>query len=200
MNKSTRREGKLDRRAVVGRLVAARTDLVVVASLGSPTYDLAAAGDHARNFYLWGAMGGAAMIGLGLALAQPKVPVAVLLGDGEALMGMGAFATIAQQRPNNLTVVVLDNGLYGETGSQASHTAAGTDLAAVAAACGIADTRTVVTMRDVEALAERVNMVGSGPAAAVVRIDGEEKPRVLPSRDGVWLKARLRAAFGLASM
>lgn len=192
--------GKLDRRAVVARLVRDRRDLVVVASLGSPTYDLAAAGDHDRNFYLWGAMGGAAMVGLGLALARPEVPVAVLAGDGEALMGMGGLATIALQRPANLSVVILDNGLYGETGGQPSHTGGGVDLAAVAAACGITDARVVETMDAVAALAERIGTVGSAPTIAVVRIDGEEQPRCLPSRDGVALKARLRGAFGLPSM
>lgn len=192
--------GKLDRRAVVTRLVRDRRDLVVVSSLGSPTYDLAAAGEHDRNFYLWGAMGGAAMVGLGLALARPEVPVVVLAGDGEALMGMGGFATIAVQRPANLSLVILDNGLYGETGGQESHTGAGVDLAGVAAACGIADCRVVTTEAEVAVLADRIGAVGAGPAVAVVRIDGEDKPRCLPSRDGVALKARLRGAFGLASM
>lgn len=192
--------GRLDRRAVVARLVRDRRELVVVASLGSPTYDLAAAGDHDRNFYLWGAMGGAAMVGLGLALARPEVPVAVLAGDGEALMGMGGLATIALQRPANLSLVILDNGLYGETGGQPSHTGAGVDLAGVAAACGIADCRFVETEAAVAALAERIGTVGAGPTVAVVRIDGEEQPRCLPSRDGTALKARLRGAFGLPSM
>lgn len=192
--------GKLDRRAVVARLVRDRDDLVVVASLGSPTYDLAAAGDNDRNFYLWGAMGGAAMVGLGLALARPQVPVAVIAGDGEALMGMGALATIAVQRPGNLSVVILDNGLYGETGGQPSHTGAGVDLAGVAAACGIVDCRIVETACEVAALADRIGVVGAGPTVAVVRIGGEEQPRCLPSRDGVALKARLRGAFGLESM
>src|ERR1700678_2826549 len=98
----------LDRRTAVKALLAGRGDLLVVCGLGSPTWDVAAAGDDARNFYLWGAMGGA------------------------ALMGMGALATIAVQRPPNLAIVVLDNGAFGETGMQESHTARTTDLAAVA--------------------------------------------------------------------
>ncbi len=191
---------KLDRREVVKRLVRDRRDLLVVTSLGSPTYDLAAAGDHDRNFYLWGAMGGAVALGLGLALAQPNVPVLVLVGDGEALMGMGAFATVALQRPLNLSVVVLDNGLYGETGSQRSHTASGTDLARVAAACAIAETVVIEQAEQVEGLAERVNTIGGGPMIAVVKIGGEDKPRCLPTRDGVLLKTRVRAALGFASL
>src|SRR5690349_19713100 len=122
---------KLERRAVVNKLLEDRKDVTVIAGLGAAAYDLAAAGDHDRNFYLWGAMGGAAMMGLGLALAQPDMPVLVVTGDGEALMGMGAFASIALHDPKNLTIVILDNEAYGETGGQATHTARSTDLAAV---------------------------------------------------------------------
>ena len=190
----------LDRRDVVARLLRERKSLIAISSLGSATYDLAAAGDHVRNFYLWGAMGGAADVGLGLALAQPDVPILVLAGDGEALMGMGAFATIAQQRPRNLSVVILDNGLYGETGSQQSHTATGTNLAAVAAACGITDTMTASTFDEVESIADRVHRVGDGPFVATIVIDAGEKPRHLPSRDGAWLKARLRLELGFETM
>lgn len=190
----------LDRRDAVARLLRDRRDLLVVTGLGSPTYDVAAAGDHDRNFYLWGAMGGAAMMGLGIALAQPDVPVAVITGDGEALMGMGALATIALQKPHNLTLVVLDNGLYGETGGQASHTSGVTDLTEVAKGCGIADARMVTTEADVERLAMRLHAVGNGPCVAVVKISRAEYPRVLPSRDGAWLKTRMRAALALPAM
>lgn len=194
-------EQALDRRAVVARLVRDRWDLVVVASLGSPTYDLAASGEHDRNFPLWGAMGGAAALGLGLALAQPSVPVLVIAGDGECLMGIGTFATIALQRPANLSVVVLDNGLYGETGAQRSHTANNlVDLAAVARGCGIAETLRVSDEDGVAALADRVNRVGQGPLVAVVAIDGAEQPKHLPSRDGILAKTRIRHSFGLESM
>src|SRR5690348_18224926 len=128
----------LDRRTAMAVLVKDRGDnLLVVPGLGSTTWDLAAAGDDPRNFYLWGAMGGAAMIGLGLALAQPDKTVAVIAGDGEMLMGLGSLATIGVKRPPNLAVIVFDNGVYGETGMQPSHTQAGVDLIGVAAACGI---------------------------------------------------------------
>ena len=99
----------LDRRGVVAGLLAERNGAIVVGGLGASTYDVAAAGDHDRNFYLWGAMGGAVMIGLGIALAQPKLPVVVITGDGEMLMGMGSLATVGLQQPANLTIVVLDN-------------------------------------------------------------------------------------------
>src|SRR5277367_1328273 len=133
----------LDRRELVRQLLIDRGDLLVVSGLGSATYDVAAAGDHPLNFYLWGAMGGAAMIGLGLALAKPDRRVAVLTGDGEALMGLGSLATIGVKLPANLAIVVLDNQHYGETGMQPSHTMAGIDLVAVARACKFADARAI---------------------------------------------------------
>jgi thiamine pyrophosphate-dependent acetolactate synthase large subunit-like protein len=132
-------QGRLDRRAAMASLLAERgDDLLVVPGLGSTTWDLAALGENDKDFYMWGAMGGAAMIGLGLALAQPQRRVVVITGDGEMLMGLGALATIAIKRPPNLAVIVFDNGVYGETGMQPSHTQSGADLVGVAKACGIA--------------------------------------------------------------
>jgi thiamine pyrophosphate-dependent acetolactate synthase large subunit-like protein len=192
--------GPLERRRVVGRVLAGRSNLAVVGGLGAATYDLAAAGDHDRNFYLWGAMGGAAMIGLGLALAQPEIPVLVITGDGEMLMGMGAFATIGAQRPGNLSLLILDNGLYEETGAQATHTAASTDLAAVARACGIEDARIIGGEAELAGFADRAHRVGNAPAVAVVKIAPSSAPKVLPSRDGAWLRARMRGSFGLPAL
>ena len=124
----------LDRREVVARILAERGDTLVVTGLGSTTWDAAAAGDHPNNFYLWGGMGGAAMVGLGLANAQPGRRVLVITGDGEMLMGLAGLATIGVSGPSNLAVVVIDNERYGETGMQETHTAHGVDLAAVARA------------------------------------------------------------------
>jgi thiamine pyrophosphate-dependent acetolactate synthase large subunit-like protein len=184
----------LDRRAAIRTLLADRpADLFVVPGLGSTTYDLVSVGDDERNFYLWGAMGGAAMIGLGLALARPDLRVAVITGDGEMLMGLGSLATIGVQRPANLAVIVFDNGLYGETGAQASHTQAGTDLVGVARACGIPQLYDVADQSGLEQLAERLRGFDDAVFARV-RIAGEEAPRVLPIRDGVELKLRFRRA------
>lgn len=190
----------LRRRAAVARLMRDRGESLVVSGLGAPTYDLFAAGDHDGNFYLWGAMGGAAVMGLGLALAQPQRPVIVLTGDGEALMGLGAFATIAVQKPANLAVVILDNERYGETGGQPSHTAGGVDLAAVAQAAGIGETRVVRDEAGLASLAERIHRPGNGPLVAVVKIDPAEEPRALPSREGAFIKGRFRQALGLPAM
>ena len=192
--------GRLERREAVARLLARRGDCLVVTGLGAPTYDVAAAGDCDHNFYLWGAMGGAAMIGLGLALAQPEKSVVVVTGDGEMLMGLGAFATIGAQQPGNLTIVVLDNGRYGETGGQLSHTALGTDLAAVARAAGVADATHVTRMDEVDALATTLAEPSGKPRVVVVAIDPADAPRMIPERDGTVLKARFRAALGLPAM
>lgn len=188
----------LDRRRVVAALLAERGEAVVVGGLGASTYDIAAAGDHDRNFYLWGAMGGAVMIGLGIALAQPGLPVVVITGDGEMLMGLGSLATVGLQKPGNLTIVVLDNEVYGETGGQASHTAATVDLVGVARSCGIADARAIATMADIETYAQNLQDVAGGPRFASVKIDGANLERVLSSRDGQFIVTRIRGSLGFA--
>jgi thiamine pyrophosphate-dependent acetolactate synthase large subunit-like protein len=188
----------LDRRRVVASLLAERGGMIAVGGLGASTYDIAAAGDHDRNLYLWGAMGGAVMIGLGLALAQPGLPVVVITGDGEMLMGLGSLATVGLQMPKNFTIVVLDNEVYGETGGQASHTAATVDLVAVARACGIGDARTLATMADIEAFAPDMRDVSSGPRFASIKIDSANLERVLSSRDGGYIINRIRGSLGFA--
>jgi thiamine pyrophosphate-dependent acetolactate synthase large subunit-like protein len=188
----------LHRRDVVKALLANRKEAIAIGGLGASTNDITAAGDHARNFYLWGGMGGAAMMGLGLALAQPKLPVVVITGDGEMLMGMGSLATIGLQKPGNLSIVVLDNECYGETGGQMSHTASAADLVGVARACGISDSRAVSTMAEVEAFATSIQDVFAGPRFASVKIDAANLERVLPMRDGTFILTRLRSDLGLA--
>ena len=186
----------LERRSVVSGLLAERKDAIVVGGLGASTYDIAAAGDHDRNFYLWGAMGGAVMIGLGIALAQPELPVVVITGDGEMLMGIGSLATVGLQKPANLTIVVLDNEVYGETGGQASHTAATVDLVGVARSCGITGARAIATMADIEAFAPSMQEVSSGPRFVSIKIDSANLERVLSSRDGSFILTRIRGSLG----
>jgi thiamine pyrophosphate-dependent acetolactate synthase large subunit-like protein len=186
----------LDRRAVVSSILKDRKGMVAVGGLGASTNDMAAAGDHDRNFYLWGGMGGAVMMGLGLALAQPDLPVVVITGDGEMLMGMGSLATVGLQKPGNLSIVVLDNEVYGETGGQTSHTASVADLTGVAKACGIADSRAITTMAEVEALVPALHDLKSGPRFASVKIDAAKLERVLPMQDGTFIVTRIRGALG----
>lgn len=187
----------LERRAAVAALLKDRGDLLVIAGLGSPAYDLHAAGDSDANFYLWGAMGSAALIGLGLAQAQPQKTVLALTGDGEQLMGLGGLATIAVAKPRNLVVAVIDNGHFGETGMQASHTGRGVDLAAVAATLGFAETRTVADLAGVAALRAALHAPASGPRLYVIKVAAQNPPRSLPARDAVYLKNRFRARLGL---
>ena len=194
----TQRLPLLDRRETVARLLRDRGDLLVVTGLGSATYDVAAAGDDPRNFYLWGAMGGAAAMALGLSLAQPDRPVAAITGDGEMLMGLGTLATIGAKRPANLSVIVLDNERYGETGAQPTATAHGVDLTGVARSCGIEAPDDIRDMNGVGTLAERLKRT-DGPLFANIKIDARDYPRVLPARDGAWLRSRFReAVLGVA--
>lgn len=184
----------LERRAAMAALLANRPkNLFVVPGLGSCTWDAFAAGDDERNFYLWGAMGGAAMIGLGFALARPDLRIAVITGDGEMLMGLGSLATISVQKPSNLAVVVFDNRMYGETGRQASHTGSGVDLLAVARGCGIECVLDVQDEEGLQALAGLLRKANRTLFARVL-ISADDPPRALPEKDGVALKERVRRA------
>ncbi|MEO8629211.1 MAG: thiamine pyrophosphate-dependent enzyme [Betaproteobacteria bacterium] len=191
-NRST--AARLNRRVVVRALLAQRSELLVIAGLGAPAWDATEVGDDPLNFPLWGGMGGAVAIGLGLAIAQPKRNVLVLTGDGEMLMGFGSLATVAVQRPRNLSIVVLDNEHYGETGMQKSHTALGVDLAAAAKACGFASTMLLTVIDDVTTLRTAIH-AGEGPLFAQIKVAADKLPLVLPPRDGAQLKNRFREAL-----
>lgn len=198
MNPSTS-VASIERRQFVADLLALCPKALVITGLGSSTYDVFAAGDSDRYFYLWGAMGGASAMALGLALAQPDRPVLAITGDGEQLMGLGSLATAGAQQPPNLTLVVLDNGHFGETGMQRSHSSLGTRLAQVAKACGIERSYEIHNSDGVADLAARVN-ARTGLTFAQVHVQAEEQPRALPTRDGVYVKNRFRQALGLAPL
>jgi thiamine pyrophosphate-dependent acetolactate synthase large subunit-like protein len=183
--------GKIDRRDLARVLLEDRGGMLVVAGLGAPAWDITAVGDGPQNFPLWGGMGGAAMIGLGLALAQPDRQVLVLTGDGEMLMGIGSLATVAHQAPKNLAIVVQDNEHYGETGMQETATRHGTDLVKMAEGAGIKRTMLATEPGQVAALKAAVH-AKEGPFFAVVKIDPASKPLVLPPREGAILQARMR--------
>ena len=195
MNPERSKSYPLRRRAVVNELLAQRGD-AVVAGLGAAAWDVTAAGDTPLNFPLWGAMGGAVPLGLGLALAQPSRRVLVITGDGEMLMGIGSLATVATQHPPNLAIVVLDNERYGETGMQLTHTAGGVDLGAIAAASGIPTCSTVSDQISFKALVPRIQKE-TGPLFFNIKVRAEKLPLVLPPKDGAYLKDRFRfALFG----
>ena len=182
----------MNRRAAVARILEKRGDALVVASLGNPTYDVSAAGDDDRNFYVWGAMGGACMVALGLALAQPARQVLALAGDGEMLMGMGSFATIGVRGPSNLKIIVIDNEHYGETGMQPAHSGRGVDIARIARACGIEDSATLRTERELD---ERLpGLHQPGLQCLVLKVAAGPEASSLPPRDGPYLRSRFREA------
>ncbi len=188
----------LHRRDVVNHILHQRGDLLVIAGLGAPAWDVTAAGDHPLSFPLWGAMGGAAMIGLGLALAQPKRKVLVVTGDGEMLMGLGSLAVIGSHKPRNLSIVVLDNEQYGETGMQDTVTASGVDLAGIAKSAGFTMTMSIKTKSELGLLKNQIykeSKTTSGPLFAQVKVDPEKLPLVLPPREGAYLKNRFRIAL-----
>jgi thiamine pyrophosphate-dependent acetolactate synthase large subunit-like protein len=187
----------LNRREAIKALLVDRGDLLVVTGLGSSSYDVFDAGEHPGNFYLWGAMGGAAMVGLGLALAQPKRPVAIITGDGEQLMGIGSLLTIAVKKPGNLTIVVLDNGHFGETGMQISHTGLGARLDVIATGAGLRSVTEITDIKGITDFRRKLQSLDDGPRLARIRIASGHLERALPPHDGVFLKNRFRENLGL---
>jgi len=194
MDKDRSKVYPLTRRKVVETLLEQRGDLLVVAGLGASAWDVTAAGDGPLNFPLWGAMGGAVSVGLGLALAQPSRRVLVITGDGEMLMGLGSLATVATQNPSNLAIVVLDNERYGETGMQLTHTSGRVDLAAVAAAAGIPNSNTIT---DENGLISALPQIRNKAEQVFfnIKVRAEKLPLVLPPKDGAYLKDRFRLAL-----
>jgi thiamine pyrophosphate-dependent acetolactate synthase large subunit-like protein len=184
----------LQRREVVARILRDRGTALVVPGLGAPTWDAAAAGDHPLTFQMWGAMGGTAMIALGLAIAQPERRVIALPGDGDMLMGLGSLATIGTQGPSNIVVAVIDNERYGETGMQETHTARGVDLEGIARSSGFRQTATIYTAKELEDAMPMVYRT-KGPVFVNIKVTTDPVPNVLPPRDGAWLKHRFRQAL-----
>ena len=191
---ATKKPAGLDRRKVVAALLAERGNALVVTGLGSPTYDTFAAGDHDLNFYLWGGMGGAAMAGLGLALAQSKRRVLVITGDGEMLMGLGSLATIAVEAPKNLAIAVIDHGHYGETGMQRAHTGRGVDIAGMAKAAGFKSSTTIHSMSGLQQWLTAFHRK-PGPVFGDIKVSAAPAPMALPVRDGTAIKYRFRTAL-----
>ncbi|MGZ5161761.1 MAG: thiamine pyrophosphate-dependent enzyme [Burkholderiales bacterium] len=184
------RKGTLDRREVVKSILGRRGDALVVTGLGSSCYDCGVH-DHPNTFYLWGAMGAAAMVGLGLALAQPDRRVIVITGDGEMLMGLGSLATIGAHRPRNLAIVVMDNELYAETGMQPTHTARGVSLAGMAKAASFAVADTVHTEGELErGIAALYDTAGT--VLLDIKVSDQRYPMSIRMRDGAHIKNRFR--------
>lgn len=187
---------QLNRREAVRKILSERGDSLVVSGLGSATYDVHAAGDNDKNFYLWGGMGGAAMIGLGLATARPEKTVIVLTGDGEQLMGVGSLATIGVQKPKNLILVVLDNEHFGETGMQESHTFHAVDLVGIAKAAGCPNAILISNEDELIKFLKQKRTL-SCFTFAVVKVSKESEARSIPMVNGPEIKKRFIGSIDL---
>ena len=185
---------KLNRREVISELLKERKNSLIVNGLGGTCWDVASLGDNELNFYVWGGMGNACMIGLGLALSQPDKKVIVITGDGEMLMGIGSLATIALKQPKNLSLVVFDNELYGETGNQKTHTAYCADLSKIAIGSGIINSSIILTREDLLSLSSEIHQI-KNLSFSVIKINQDQEEIVLPIREGAYIKSRFRGAL-----
>ena len=185
----------LDRREAIPALIGSHQDFLFVAGLAGTSRDIAAlTADGAHIYTMAGAMGGACMMGLGLALARPDKRVLVVTGDGELLMNVGALATIAVMNPPNLAIVCVDNGHYGETGYQQSHTSLGVDLEKIAAGAGIQLTRTIEAADDLAA-GGRLIREANATAFVLLRVRPTEPPSFKRVMDPAFCRDRFRAAL-----
>src|SRR2546422_6137160 len=185
----------LERSEAVPKLIGRHEDFLLIAGLGGSARDVGAVtGDAAHVYSLGGAMGAPCMMGLGLALARPDKRVLVVTGDGDLLMNIGALATIAVIDPPNLAIVCVDNGHYGETRWQKSHTSLGGDLEKMAGAAGIKRTQTVAVEADIAAGA-RLIREGNGTAFVVLRVRPTEPAPFRRNFDASFCRDRFRAAL-----
>lgn len=184
----------LDREWVAREILAAPGDHLVVGGIGNVSSNIVRAGDRELNFYVMGAMGCATGVGLGLALAQPSRSVIVITGDAELMMNIGILATIGVQQPKNLSIIVMDNGEFGETGRQVSHTAHGIDIASMALACRFAGAVTLREQEEVAAVAARTRKM-EGPYLAVAKVRPGRSPSQIVTKSGEEQKIRFRRAL-----
>jgi len=184
----------LDRKEALPALFPKHDDLLIVTGLAGSAKDMAALTKDADYLFTQaGAMGSAAMIGFGLAMAQPDRKVVVVTGDGELLMNIGCLATIAVHNPPNLAIVCVDNGHNGETGYQESHTSLGADLEAVASAFGIANATTLNTDADLKAGRKMLAGPANGTRFMALRVKPTNPATFKRNMHGHECRARFRA-------
>lgn len=186
----------LDRREIVKKLLKGHDTMPVITGLSSASYDSVAArsAEHPLTFNLHGALGGAAMVGLGLALAQPDKRIMVLMGDGDVLCGLGSLATYAISGAKNLSLAIFDNGIYGETGDQLTATSQCVELGDVAASCGVPIARTVDREDQVDEAIKDL-LEGGGPVVINFKVSPTHPGHLAKTRDGAWMKLRFRNAL-----
>jgi thiamine pyrophosphate-dependent acetolactate synthase large subunit-like protein len=186
----------MNRFALTQRLTARLThEEAVIGGIGNTNFDLWASGRRPQNFYMLGSMGLAIPIALGVALAQPTRHVIALEGDGSLLMQLGCLTTVAALGPRNLTMVVMDNGLYQITGSQPTPAAGIADFVAIARGAGIAKSAWAADEEDFDRLVEAA-LAESGPTLIAARID--EKPGVATTdRDPAQIRNRFMVGLGV---
>jgi len=188
-------KGNIDRRELLAQLFPDQADWLFVSGLAGASKDSAALTDDGPNLYtMAGTMGAAVPMGLGMALAAPERMVAVINGDGELLMGIGAFVTVASARPANMVMVCLDNCMHGETGRQTGHTAATTDLAAIARGAGIEQVMTISEPGEIEAAAAFLRD-GQGPKFLHCRVLPTDPSAYKRNMDPAECRVRFRTAF-----
>jgi thiamine pyrophosphate-dependent acetolactate synthase large subunit-like protein len=195
-NTPARNTKVMNRFDVTSRLLSKlKSEEAVVGGIGNTNFDLWAAGHRPQNFYMLGSMGLAFPIALGVALAQPKRRIFALEGDGSLLMQMGCLTTIATQAPKNLTMVVMDNGVYQITGAQPTPAAAVADIVAIAIGSGITNSAWAADEEDFERLVDQ-SLSASVPTLIAVRID--DKPGVGQTRrDPVQIRERFMHGMGV---
>ena len=187
--------GVLDRADAFPKLVGNPDDFLFIGGLAGTARDIAHLCRERPNYYsLAGVMGAAVMMGLGLALARPDKRVLVATGDGELLMNVGSLATVAILNPSNLSIVCVDNGHYGETGYQKSHTSLGVDLEKMASGSGIAATRTVWEDSQIPEAA-RILRESNGVSFVLLKVKPTDPPRYKRSLDAAWTKSIFRQAL-----
>ena len=186
----------MNRFDVTSRLIAKlKHEEAVIGGIGNTNFDLWAAGHRPQNFYMLGSMGLAFPIALGVALAQPDRHVFALEGDGSLLMQLGALSTIAALKPKNLTMIVMDNGIYQITGAQPTPAANVADIVAIALGSGLANSAWAADEEDFQRLVEDA-MTAAEPSLIAVRID--DKPGVgTTRRDPVQIRERFMHGLGV---
>jgi thiamine pyrophosphate-dependent acetolactate synthase large subunit-like protein len=184
-----------NRTELTKRLVAKlKREEAVVAGIGNTNFDLFAAGHRPQNFYMLGSMGLAVPIAMGVAIAQPERGVIALEGDGSILMALGCLTTVGTVRPRNLTIVIMDNGLYQITGKQETATGHNTDIVAVAKGVGLANSHWVRDEKHFDELFDR-RLDEGGPVLLAAKIDDKPGAAQTP-RDPALIRSRFMKGLG----